>query len=137
MLMALLAAGFVAAPLARLALPRLPHPGWIAALVPAGLFAAFLALGAGLPDGGALTARLDWVPALGVALSLRLDAFALLFCLLITGIGALVCVYAGAYFAQKPSAKGASFLSLILLFMPRCWARSCRTISSRSSSSGS
>ncbi|RIX97774.1 DUF4040 domain-containing protein [Aureimonas flava] len=116
MLFAAVFAGFPAALLARFLAARVPHPGWVCALVPAALFAAFAAMGAGLGE-AALVERLEWVPALGVGLGFRLDGFSLLFCLLITGIGALVCVYSGAYFAEKPRDKGASFLALVLLFM--------------------
>lgn len=83
------------------------------ALVPAALFAAFLFLW----SDGPRTETVSWVPSLGVEIALRLDGFSLLFCLLITGIGALVTVYAGAYFAEKPPEKGANFIALILLFM--------------------
>ncbi len=44
-----------------------------------------------------VSAFIDWAPALNLALSLRLDGLSLLFGLLVTGIGALVLVYAGAY----------------------------------------
>src|SRR4029079_2009235 len=50
-------------------------------------------------------------------LSLRLDGFAFLFCLLVTGIGALVVVYAGAYLAERSPRDRARFFTLILLFM--------------------
>jgi multicomponent Na+:H+ antiporter subunit A len=39
----------------------------------------------------------DWVPSLGLRLSFALDGLSRLFALLITGIGALVLVYASAY----------------------------------------
>ncbi len=41
---------------------------------------------------------LDWVPALGVSFAFRLDGLALAFALLICGIGALILLYASAYF---------------------------------------
>jgi multicomponent Na+:H+ antiporter subunit A len=116
-LTACIAIAFVSAFAARLAAPWLRHPGWVLASVPLALFVAFLWLGTGIEGNAALTERIEWVPALGVALDFRLDGFSLLFCLLITGIGTLVTVYAGAYFAEKPREKGARFLALILLFM--------------------
>ena len=45
--------------------------------------------------------RWAWAPSLGVEFTLRLDGFAFLFCLLITGIGALVVLYAGSYLAEE------------------------------------
>ena len=73
--------------------------------------------GANLGETGAISETLEWVPALGISLSLRLDGFALLFVLLITGIGTLVTIYAGAYFSHSSPAEAARFLTLILLFM--------------------
>ncbi|MGE0702629.1 MAG: hydrogen gas-evolving membrane-bound hydrogenase subunit E [Vicinamibacterales bacterium] len=93
-----------------------PHGGWAASIIPATLFVYFASAGRTLPAAGALTERIAWIPSLGVSLGMRLDGFSLLFVLIITGIGALVAVYSGAYFAGAP-ALGARFLRLILLFM--------------------
>ena len=41
---------------------------------------------------------LPWVPALDIDLAFRLDGLALAFALLISGIGALVLLYAATYF---------------------------------------
>ena len=43
-------------------------------------------------NGNAVTQRADWVPQLSLALDLRLDAFALLMTILVSGIGTLVFV---------------------------------------------
>jgi multicomponent Na+:H+ antiporter subunit A len=91
--------------------------GWLLAVVPAGLFAGFLGLEGPIEAGRALTERLTWAPSLGVELTLRLDGFAYLFCLLVTGIGALVVIYADAYLAERPASDRARFISLILFFM--------------------
>jgi multicomponent Na+:H+ antiporter subunit A len=93
-----------------------PYGGWVAGAVPAALFAFFLHLGWSLPADGAHLAGVAWVPSLGVSLSLRLDGFSWLFTLIITGIGTLVAIYAGAYFGRAADAS-ARFLRLILLFM--------------------
>ncbi|WP_416355615.1 hydrogen gas-evolving membrane-bound hydrogenase subunit E [Aureimonas phyllosphaerae] len=116
-LIACIAVAIASALVARVTAPHLRHPGWALATVPAALFCVFLGLGLRLEGVASLTERVEWVPALGVALDFRLDGFSLLFCLLITGIGALVTIYAGAYFADKPRDKGARFLALTLLFM--------------------
>ncbi|MBT0671439.1 monovalent cation/H+ antiporter subunit A [Novosphingobium profundi] len=58
--------------------------------------------------------RIDWVPALDLALSLRLDGLALLFTGLILGIGLLIVVYA-RFYLPGDEALG-RFLSLLLLF---------------------
>jgi multicomponent Na+:H+ antiporter subunit A len=91
--------------------------GWLLALLPAGLFAAFLRLAPTIEAGGIITQRLPWAPSLGIDLAFRLDGFSFLFALLITGIGALVVVYAGAYLSRKSDRARARFFTLILSFM--------------------
>ncbi|QEE46611.1 DUF4040 domain-containing protein [Rhizobium sp. WL3] len=93
------------------------YTGWVMCLIPLFIFASFLMQLGPVAEGELLIAQLAWVPSLGVELSFRLDGFALLFALLISGIGTLVVIYAGAYFAEKPSAEIGRFLSLIMLFM--------------------
>jgi multicomponent Na+:H+ antiporter subunit A len=116
LLLAASLAGSVAAwPLGRLLSRRMD--GWAVALLPASLFAAFLRFAPAIESGRIITERRAWAPSLGLELTLRLDGFALLFCLLITGIGALVVVYAGAYLSEKPDRERARFNVLILLFM--------------------
>ena len=115
-LLAVSLAGSVAAwPLGR----HLGHrtAGWLFALLPAGLFAGFLRFAPAIENGRTVIERLAWAPSLGVELTLRLDGFALLFCLLITGIGALVVIYAGAYLTESSASHRARFHALILFFM--------------------
>jgi len=90
--------------------------GWIAAALPAGLFAWFFSqIG---PVGAApIVDVVSWVPSLGIDLTFRLDGFSLLFALLISGIGALVTLYASSYMSEKPAGARAQFLLYILLFM--------------------
>ncbi len=90
---------------------------YLPALIPAGLFAAFVQHAPLVASGQAVQHGVSWVPAIGVDLSLRLDGFALLFALLITGIGTLVTLYATAYFSGKPARERARFVCLILAFM--------------------
>ena len=45
----------------------------------------------------------DWIPSLGVSLSFYLDGLALIFALIVTGVGALIFFYAGYYF-DEPAA---------------------------------
>lgn len=117
-LSAILWISFLGSALARpLALRLGRHAGWFLALLPAGLFVLVLNAGSTIEGTADVTEAVRWVPSLGITLDLRLDGFSRLFALLITGIGTLVTIYAGAYFADKPPHKGASFLALILLFM--------------------
>lgn len=57
----------------------------------------------------------SWAPALGIALSFRLDGLSLLFALLITGIGATVFAYSGGYLRDR--ARLGRLYSLLLFFM--------------------
>lgn len=65
--------------------------------------------------GEVLKIKLEWLPALGLNLSLRLDGLGFLFALLILGIGLLVILYARYYLAKKePMGR---FFAFLLLFM--------------------
>jgi multicomponent K+:H+ antiporter subunit A len=64
--------------------------------------------------GTPLTARIAWIPALGLDFSLWLDPLGLLFAGLILGIGLLVVVYAQGYLAKhEPTGR---FLAFLMLF---------------------
>jgi multicomponent K+:H+ antiporter subunit A len=65
--------------------------------------------------GEVLRWRVDWVPALGLAFGLRMDGLAWLFTLLITGIGALIVLYAAYYLHHDDPAR--RFFLYLLLFM--------------------
>jgi multicomponent Na+:H+ antiporter subunit A len=73
--------------------------GWIVALLPFGLFVFFLAVAGPITAGVPAAASVPWIPTLGIELSFYVDGLGLLFALLITGIGAVVSVYAGGYLA--------------------------------------
>ncbi|QDU35979.1 Na(+)/H(+) antiporter subunit A [Maioricimonas rarisocia] len=89
--------------------------GWLLSLVPAIVFVALLGQIAPISNGEFAVASLQWVPELNLAVSLRLDGLALLFALLITGIGAVILVYAGSYLHGDD--RLGQLLSLLLLFM--------------------
>ena len=85
--------------------------GWTLAMLPGALtiyFATNLPL---IARGDTLRVDAAWVPSLGIALSFVLDGFSLLFALLISGFGALVFVYAGAYMGAHPL-RGRLFAAL-------------------------
>ncbi len=58
--------------------------------------------------------RLDWVPQIGLALSFYLDGLALLFVILITGVGAVITFYSGSYFEE--GRDSGRFLALLMAF---------------------
>ena len=65
-------------------------------------------------DGEVVTARVEWVPALGLAANFFLDPLGLLFAGLILGIGLLVILYARFYLG--PAEPIGRFYSFLLLF---------------------
>jgi len=65
--------------------------------------------------GGVLQARWTWLPEYGLDFVLRMDGFAWLFSMLVTGIGALVVLYARYY--MSPQDPVARFFSFFLAFM--------------------
>lgn len=85
------------------------------ALVPAG---AFIATAAYLPEvsgGGVHSESIPWIPQLGIALSFRLDALALVLALIVTGVGALVLFYCARYFRRDEPSLG-RFAALLFAF---------------------
>jgi len=91
------------------------HGGWMLAIVPTCVFVALLNHLAPVVSGQFVATSLDWVPELNLTFSLRLDGLSLLFGLLISGIGSVVLVYAGAYL--KGDDRLGRLLLLLLLFM--------------------
>ncbi|MBP8237582.1 MAG: monovalent cation/H+ antiporter subunit A, partial [Pseudomonas sp.] len=85
------------------------------AVAPLIALALLLSQQAAVFTGEPLVARLDWLPALGLNLSLRLDGLGFLFALLILGIGLLVILYARYYLSDaEPMGR---FFAFLLLFM--------------------
>jgi multicomponent K+:H+ antiporter subunit A len=66
-------------------------------------------------DGQAIRQTIEWIPAMGLDLSFRLDGLSLLFLLLIRGIGLLVILYARYYLSDNDSMG--RFYSYLILFM--------------------
>lgn len=62
-----------------------------------------------------LVERRAWAPSMGLELSFMLDGLSRLFALLITGIGALILVYAGPYMGRHRFAG--RLLALLLMFL--------------------
>ncbi len=83
--------------------------------IPLGLFAWFTLQIGPVAAGQVLQAALPWLPSLGVSLSFRVDGLGLLFALLISGIGALVLLYASSYLHDHPHLG--RFYAYLLTFM--------------------
>ena len=65
--------------------------------------------------GETLHSTLTWIPSLDLSLAFRLDGLALLFAILVLGIGLLVILYARYYLSAKE--KAGRFYAYLLLFM--------------------
>ncbi len=102
----------------------------VAALLPTGarnlasMWAGLVALGVAVPlallypdvrDAGLVSERLPWLPSLGLDLVVRLDGFAWMFAMLVSGMGVLVVMYARYYLS--PEDPAARFYALLLGFM--------------------
>ncbi len=88
---------------------------WLSGAVTAAALGVALQLSGPAFAGSAASVSLPWAPAIGLALSLRLDGLALLFVLLILGIGLLIIAYARWYLG--PEERHAKFSASLLLFM--------------------
>jgi multicomponent Na+:H+ antiporter subunit A len=96
-----------AAVLAPLVVRRWGRQAFLAlALVPAVSFGWVMAQLATVTGGGEVRETTPWVPALDLAVTLRLDALALALSALVTGVGALVLLYCARYFEPGDEGMG-------------------------------
>jgi len=89
--------------------------GWISILIPAVIFAYLVRFVPAIAAGDAVLWAYDWVPSLGIRLSILLDGLSLTFALLISGIGALVTLYSTRYLGNHPEYP--RFVLYLLAFM--------------------
>ncbi len=89
--------------------------GLTVTLIPAAGFIYLLTLVGRVAGGETISVSVPWAPSLGVELALTVDGLSLLFGLIVTFIGALVFLYAGAYLAGHPDLR--RFYIWISLFM--------------------
>lgn len=89
--------------------------GWVVAILPFSLSVYFALQIPKLSGHSSLGATLPWAAEMGVPLSFSLDGLSVLFALLITSIGTLVMVYAGAYLRGRPDIG--KFYALLFMFM--------------------
>jgi len=93
---------------------RTAHASW-AGLVSAASAAWVVTLYPKVKEGGVIRQELEWLPSAGVNLVLRVDGYAWMFAMLVTVIGALICLYARYY--MSPEDPAARFYSCFLAFM--------------------
>ncbi|WP_152415372.1 hydrogen gas-evolving membrane-bound hydrogenase subunit E [Caenispirillum salinarum] len=85
--------------------------GFASAVPPALVAAWLLSLLPRVSEGRPVLWAVDWAPTLGVSLAFRIDGLALLFGLLVSGIGVVIMLYAGSYL------KGHVHLGRFFLYM--------------------
>jgi NADH:ubiquinone oxidoreductase subunit 5 (subunit L)/multisubunit Na+/H+ antiporter MnhA subunit/multisubunit Na+/H+ antiporter MnhB subunit len=90
--------------------------GWLTGGAMAFMFAVLFAIGYQpvIVEQGAAVFTLEWVPQYNLNLSFYIDSLSLLFGLIVTGIGAIVFLYAGFYFDDVE--ERTRFIRLLLLF---------------------
>lgn len=91
--------------------------GWVALLAPVVCFMAalqFHTLSAGMPVPVVVW---EWIPSLGVDLSFTADGLALLYALIVSGVGVCVVFYAACYLDDHHYRDHGKFYCYLLLFM--------------------
>jgi multicomponent K+:H+ antiporter subunit A len=88
---------------------------WLSGLLAASLLIITLLLFPQVANGGVIREEIPWLPSLGLNIILRMDGLAWLFCVLITGIGFLVVLYARYYMSPKDPVP--RFFAFLLAFM--------------------
>ena len=106
---------FVVAALAAWLVSRYPRRAGLLAAWPAVLTVLFGNELLRAVSGGSRLVERPWAPSLGLSLSFNLDGLGLLFATLITGIGALIVLYASRYLAGH--AQGSRFYASLFAFM--------------------
>jgi multicomponent Na+:H+ antiporter subunit A len=85
--------------------------GWISSIIPLGFFSALLYFLPRLTAGNVFRIELNWIPSLGISLSISIDGLSVLFALIICFVGFFVTLYAAEYLPKK-AAKGKFFVYL-------------------------
>ncbi len=88
---------------------------YVAALLPVAAFLHAALQGGEVLRGRILVEAYDWIPALGIRLSMRMDTLGWVMALIVTGVGALVMVYCRWYFRGKKEGVG-QFSAVLLAF---------------------
>ena len=87
----------------------------LVAVAPAATLVWLATQAPGVIDGRAVEQTIEWVPTLGISGSFRLDGFALVMALLVSGIGVTVIAYSASYFGKTTVGLG-RLAGLLVLF---------------------
>jgi multicomponent K+:H+ antiporter subunit A len=116
LLLLLLALPFVGSVIAALLPANARHiEAWLAGAVALAGLALSASFYPAVAENGVVRSEIPWLPAQGLDLVVRMDGFAWLFAMLVTGIGLLVVFYARYY--MSPRDPVARFFSFLLGFM--------------------
>ncbi|MEP7453900.1 monovalent cation/H+ antiporter subunit A [Phyllobacterium sp. SB3] len=88
---------------------------WLAGIVALAVLTLTCTFYPGISAGETVRSQTEWIPALGLSFSLRMDGFAWLFTMLVSGIGFLVVVYTRYY--MSPDDPVSRFYAFFLAFM--------------------
>ena len=88
---------------------------YVAALLPTAAFAQAVLATPAVLTGNIPFEAYEWIPALGIQLSMRMDTLAWVLALIVTGVGALVMFYCRWYFRGKTAGLG-QFSAVLLAF---------------------
>jgi multicomponent Na+:H+ antiporter subunit A len=89
--------------------------GYLGAAALAGLAVWLATAGPEVLGGGAVVDERAWVPTADLSVTLRMDALALLFAMIVLGIGAIVLAYSARYFARDDGRVG-RYLAMLTFF---------------------
>lgn len=92
------------------------HTGWFVLPVPVFIFSYLISFISKIASGYTFIEEINWIPTLGINISIYLDGLSYIFGLLISGIGALVILYSIFYLSKEKEALH-NFYIYILLFM--------------------
>ena len=115
-MLVLLAAFAVAPLLLPLLVKRLgARAFYVAALLPAAAFVQAAVATPAVLDGDIPFEAYEWIPSLGISLSMRMDTLGWVMALVVSGVGALVMIYCRWYFRGKDEGLG-QFSAVLLAF---------------------
>ncbi len=88
---------------------------YVAAVVPLIAFVHAAIMGGAVTSGEIPVESYEWIPSLGISLSMRIDTLGWVMALIVTGVGALVMLYCRWYFRGKSENLG-QFSAVLLAF---------------------
>ena len=78
---------------------------WLGGIATLGCLALTVMLYPSIAEGETIRHEIEWIPSLGLDVTLRMDGFAWIFALLVSGIGFLVVIYSRYYISPADSVR--------------------------------